>query len=138
VSRGLSALVLLLSGAVWNLANGGEIRGSAVDSSGHPVVLSSVTITHIGNDPSSTLPGRTESAGAYRLLAVPAGDYDLTIRSSWFYEATIRAVHLGTEKSESSPPFNLISGDWQRVMHLRAGPCTIVCQMPPQLEFSVG
>jgi hypothetical protein len=92
---------------MWSLANGGEIRGSVVDSSGQPVVLSSVTITHTGGASPVALPGRTESSGAYRFLVVPAGEYDLTIRSSWFYETTIKAVRLGTEEVRIVPTIQL-------------------------------
>ena len=95
--RIIAGVVLVLCGLVWSAANGGEILGLVVDAKGKPVVLSSVAITRTGGDSLVTLSGRTETDGAYRFLAVPPGEYDLTIRASLFYEATIRAVRLGEE-----------------------------------------
>ena len=77
-----------------------------MDSSGKPVVLSSVTITRAG---SGTLvqTGRTETGGVYRFSNVPSGEYDLTIKPSWFYEATIKAVRLGAEELRVVPTIQL-------------------------------
>jgi hypothetical protein len=78
-----------------------------VDSSGHPIVLSSVTITHTGGDALFPQSGRTEAGGAYRFMAVSPGEYDLTIKKSGFYEATIRAVRLGTSEVRIVPTIQL-------------------------------
>lgn len=40
-------------------------------------------------------------------MNAPPGEYDLTIRASWFYEATIRGVPLGTAEVRIVPTIQL-------------------------------
>ena len=93
--RIITTMALVLCGPAWCAAQGSELRGLVMDSSGKPVVLSRVTIARSGADAFQT--AQTETGGVYRFSNVPSGEYDLTIRASWFHEATIKAVRLGTE-----------------------------------------
>ena len=80
--------VLTLSAAAAAFAQSGEIRGSVVDARGGEA-LSNVIVQLVGSSYHAT----TDSAGKFRIAAIPAGDYTLNI-STVGYRLVKRAFHV--------------------------------------------
>ena len=92
------------------MAQGAEIRGLAVDRLGHPITLFTVTITRTAPAPFTAQSDLTGERGAYRLLDLPPGEYDLVISAYGGRNATIRSIAVDSKETRLIPTIEM---EWE-------------------------
>jgi hypothetical protein len=97
-------LLLLLPAVLVAQERNGEIRGFVVDIRHEPIQTSQVVLR--GTDTERT--AQNDDPGLYRFIAVPAGEYELTITAPFFYTSTIRTVRLQGDAVLVLPPVEMV------------------------------
>ena len=109
VTRGLveqliSMLLFLLPAVLVAQARNGEIRGVVVNNRHEPIHTSQLVLRGGGIERTA----QSDDAGTYRFIAVPAGEYDLTITAPFFYTSTVRTVRLQANEVRVLPPLEMV------------------------------
>lgn len=100
----ISMLLFLLPAVLVAQAQNGEIRGVVVDNRHEPIHTSQLVLRGGGIERTA----QSDDTGSYRFMAVPAGEYDLTITAPFFYTSTVRAVRLQGNEVRVLPPLEMV------------------------------
>jgi len=104
LKRAVSLLLLLLPAVLVAQERNGEIRGFVMDIRHEPIHTSQAVLRGTGIERTA----QSDNAGLYRFIAVPAGEYELTITSSFFYTSTIRTLRLQEDAVYVLPSVELV------------------------------
>ncbi|MBK9152956.1 MAG: TonB-dependent receptor [Chloracidobacterium sp.] len=93
-STAMSAVValLLLSAAAFAQRTTADIVGNVIDSAGNPVAGATVTATNVGTAAARSI--TTNSSGAFRIVNLPPGLYDVTAEAPNFSRSVVKALEL--------------------------------------------
>jgi outer membrane receptor for ferrienterochelin and colicins len=98
--RLLLTLLLFLTYTTYGFAQGADVSGTVVDESGARVPGATVTLTGPARDTRVT-----NSAGEYRFVRVPAGEYEIVASTAGF--ASTRTAVTVASSAVSVPPLTL-------------------------------
>jgi len=93
----LIAVVALTAGMAWAQAGTGSLHGTIVDAQGAALPGVTVSATSLGTGAVRTTV--TDGSGAYQLLALPPGDYQVKFELSGFRTAVHEKVTLQVDVS---------------------------------------
>jgi carboxypeptidase family protein len=88
----LVLLLLTLTPAAWAQAAGASITGTVTDPSGAAVSQAKVSVTNM--ETGATRQVTTDSSGAYRVLALPVGVYEVRVQKPGFEDSLWSGIKL--------------------------------------------